>query len=174
MHRPCAFLAALLLLGFSLAAYSQDVRQTEAVPEKPGGESPAAAADVPEKITMESALGNVLLPHEVHVKKVKLKCDVCHHQIRAKELDTPHPDYLNASSISCQTCHAANSGFTRKYYKCSVCHHSEPSDIADETLSAKVVVHKSCWKCHESGTGVKASEGCGQCHQKHEMQVGSG
>jgi len=168
--RSCVCLAALFLTIFSLPGYSQEEVQAETIPGEPASDSTAALEGVPGKITMESALGNVLLPHEVHVKKVKLKCDVCHHQIKAKELDTPHPDYLSSSWISCQTCHAANSGFTKKYYKCSVCHHSEPNDIADETLSAKVVVHKSCWKCHKSGTGVEASEGCGQCHERKENQ----
>ena len=174
MRRTCVCLAAAVLMVLSLPAHSLEARQAQTIPEKTEGDSPATVNDVPEKITMESSVGNVLLPHEVHVKKVKLKCSVCHHQIKAEELETPHPDYLTSSWISCQTCHAKNSEFTGKYYKCSVCHHSEPNDIADETLSAKVVVHKSCWKCHKSGTGVKASEGCGQCHEQHEIKVDSG
>jgi hypothetical protein len=147
------FLAALLLLTFSLLANSQDVIQ---------------AGEGPDEITLKSSVGNVLLPHKVHVKDVKLKCPVCHHQIRAAELDTPHPGYLTSAQVNCQTCHASPAEKRKKYYKCSDCHHSEPENIADETLSSKVVIHKSCWKCHETGTGVEASKGCSDCHDKEE------
>jgi len=168
MYKLCVFLGVFFLLTGSIPTYSQDVTGKEPGPEKASPDSSASTTGLPEKITIESSFGNVVLPHEVHIKKVKLKCNVCHHQIQAKELKTPHPDYLTSSWISCQTCHAANSEFTRKYYRCSVCHHSEPNNVADETLSAKVVIHKSCWKCHKTGTGVKASERCGQCHEKKE------
>lgn len=168
MHKFHVSLGVLFLLTFSLSSYSQEVKQTEVNSQKTPPDAPVAVSDLPENITIQSSFGNVVLPHDIHVKKVKLKCNVCHHQIKAKELDTPHPDYMTSSWISCQTCHAADSEFTRKYYKCSVCHHSEPNDIADETLSSKVVIHKSCWKCHETGTGVKASERCSQCHEKQE------
>ncbi len=63
-------------------------------------------------------------------------------------------------------CHDTNSKMSKKYYKCSDCHHSNLDNIADETLSSKVVIHKSCWKCHETGTGVDASKGCVECHVK--------
>jgi len=152
-------MGVLLLLTFSLPCYSQEVEQA----------GTDAGPDVPDKVTIESSLGAVLLPHKVHVKDVKLKCNVCHHQIHATELDTPHPDYLASSRVSCQTCHETNSETRKKYYKCSHCHHSETDDIADETLSSKVVVHKSCWKCHETGTGVEASKGCSDCHLKEEI-----
>ena len=55
---------------------------------------------------------------------------------------------------------------------CKKCHHqihanhSNLENIADETLNAKVVVHKSCWNCHLSGTGPEASERCSFCHVK--------
>ena len=114
----------------------------------------SVAPDVPEKITLESSVGNVVLPHDVHVKDVKLKCNVCHHQIRATELDTPHPDYLTSSAGQIAKLAIAQILRTGKSTT------SAPSviirsrnDIADETLSSKVVIHKSCWKCHEAGTG---------------------
>ena len=41
---------------------------------------------------------------------------------------------------------------------------ANPRNIADETLSAKVVVHQQCWKCHPVGTGKEASAVCEKCH----------
>jgi hypothetical protein len=165
MHKHCVLLGVLFLLTFSLPGLSQEEGQTGTTAETTPAGSPDATPDMPGEITIKSTFGNVVLPHDIHIKKVKLKCNVCHHQIKAKMLDTPHQDYLDSSWISCQTCHAENSEFTKKYYKCSVCHHSEPNNIADETLSSKVVIHKSCWKCHEIGTGKEASKTCGQCHE---------
>ena len=159
-------LGILFCLAFSPLCISQDTTQTKAVPDKQQSDSPAPVPDAPDEISMESSFGIVELPHKVHVKDVKLKCVVCHHQIHATELDTPHPDFLTSSRANCQTCHEPNSATSKKYYKCSLCHHSDLDDIADETLSAKVVVHKSCWKCHVTGTGVQASESCTDCHAR--------
>jgi hypothetical protein len=161
-------MAVLLISTFSLLCYAQEVEQAGAITDEVPSDSTTVVPDLPEKITLKSTVGNVVLPHDVHVKDVKLKCNVCHHQIRATELDTPHPDYLTSSQANCQTCHSTNSSNRKKYYKCSECHHSEPDDIADETLSSKVVIHKSCWKCHEAGTGAEASSGCSNCHVKEE------
>ena len=155
----------LSFLTFSLYVVAQETKQTGRSPVEIPSDSPAAIPDIPDEITIESSVGNVLFPHKVHMR---FGCKACHHQIHAKELDTPHPDYLTSSWINCQDCHGAGSKTTRNNYKCSDCHHSEPENIADETLSSKVVVHKSCWKCHKSGTGVKASEGCSTCHVKQE------
>ena len=155
----------LFFLTFSLSVVAQETKQTGRSSVEIPSDSPAAIPDIPDEITIESSVGNVLFPHKVHMR---FGCKACHHQIHAKELDTPHPDYLTSSWINCQDCHDAGSKTTRNNYKCSECHHSEPENIADETLSSKVVVHKSCWKCHKSGTGVKASEGCSTCHVKQE------
>ena len=160
------FLGALLFLVMSPLCYSQEPEQPGSVPAERQSVSPAAIPDLPDEITIESSVGNVVLPHDIHVKKVKIKCKECHHQIHAKELNTPHPDYMTSSRANCPTCHEVNSETRKKHYKCSRCHHSDPDDIADETLSAKVVIHKSCWKCHEAGTGSEASAGCSECHMK--------
>lgn len=130
-------------------------------------DSSPAIAGAPDEIAFTSSVGNVLFPHKLHIEDLELECAECHHQIHAVDLDTPHPDYLTSSWTRCNTCHVTNSERSNQYYKCSECHHSEPSSLADETLSSKVVVHKSCWKCHESGTGVKASTGCSDCHVKN-------
>ena len=131
--------------------------QTAASPANPG---------MPDVVTFNASVGNVLFPHKIHVEDLELECVKCHHQISAMELETPHPDYLESSWINCQLCHDPNQRTDKTYYKCSECHHEGPDNITDETLSSKVVTHKSCWTCHESGTGVKASKGCPECHVK--------
>jgi hypothetical protein len=158
-------MAVLFLLVFLPGADALEDPKTESDPiEAPSGSAPAKPG-LPGVMTFESTLGNVLFSHKQHVK---FGCKRCHHQIRAKELDTPHPDYLTSSRINCQDCHDSSSETAGNQYRCSDCHHSEPENISDETLSSKVVIHQSCWKCHKSGTGAKASKGCGKCHVKEE------
>lgn len=120
---------------------------------------------MPEVVVFESATGDVHFPHTQHQR---MRCSRCHHQIHAGELDTPHDEYLEVSWIQCSMCHTVDSEFGDSYFKCAGCHHAEPESIVDETISSKVVIHKSCWKCHRTGTGVKASEGCAYCHGKKE------
>jgi len=132
------------------------------------GDGLDAFPDLPENIAFTSAVGNVLFSHNVHARELEIECVDCHHQIHAVELDTPHPDYLESSWITCDICHNPDSEVSGQYYKCSDCHQSDLGNIADETLSSKVVIHESCWQCHESGTGVQASEGCVICHVKEE------
>ena len=122
-----------------------------------------AAAMPPGEIVYPSSVGDVAFPHDRHLK---LGCTQCHHQVQAGPLKTPHPDYMDSSWVHCETCHSEEAAAGGAYYKCGHCHHAESPDIADETLSAKVVTHKSCWKCHQSGTGPDASKGCGECHVK--------
>jgi hypothetical protein len=123
---------------------------------------------LPQVVTFTSSVGDVHFSHEVHAGELEIDCADCHHQIHAVELDTPHPDYLESSWITCQGCHNPGADVSGQYYKCSDCHQSDLNNIADETLSSKVVIHESCWQCHESGTGVQASEGCAICHIKEE------
>ncbi len=131
-------------------------------------ETVAATLVMPGEITFESSVGHVHFPHDLHVGELELECNECHHQIHAVVLDTPHPGYLESSWIKCQLCHDPSQQTDKSYYKCSECHHENSNNITDETLSSKVVTHKSCWTCHESGTGVKASKGCPGCHVKEE------
>jgi len=133
----------------------------------PASQAAEPAAMPPPDVVFESSIGNVTFPHARHLK---MGCQTCHHQIKAGPLQTPHPDYLDSTWIHCDTCHSEEAASGGAYYKCSLCHHSDPSDIADETLSSKVVTHKSCWKCHQSGTGPEASKGCGDCHRKNTGQ----
>ena len=127
---------------------------------------PQEVLDMPDEITYTSSVGDVLFPHSLHVKDLEVECAECHHQIHAMELGTPHPDYLTASWINCKICHNTDPVQIETYYRCSDCHLTNSEDIADETLSSKVVTHKSCWNCHETGTGVEASQGCAECHIK--------
>jgi hypothetical protein len=131
--------------------------------------SPSLAdADTPQEVLYESSVGYVIFPHDLHVTGIELECVECHHQVHAVSLDTPHPDYLDSSWINCQACHNPKLETDKIYYLCADCHHTDSNNIADETLSSKVVVHKSCWKCHDTQTGVEASQGCVDCHVKEE------
>jgi len=138
------------------------------VAEEEQTDASAANPGMPDVVTFNSSAGNVLFPHKLHVEDLELECVKCHHQISAVKLETPHPDYLESSWINCQLCHDPSQQTDKTYYKCSECHHENPNSISDETLSSKVVTHKGCWTCHESGTGVEASKGCPGCHMKEE------
>jgi hypothetical protein len=118
---------------------------------------------IPSEIRMKSPIGEVLFKHQAHITDRAIPCVECHHQINAKKLDTPHPEYLQSSWINCKVCHDEG-GKMKAIYTCSACHDGGPRNIADETLSSKVVVHKQCWKCHQAGTGKDASSSCQLCH----------
>jgi Zn finger protein HypA/HybF involved in hydrogenase expression len=119
---------------------------------------------IPAEKSFPSSVGEVVFHHQMHIKDLSIKCVECHHQIDAKKLNTPHPDYFKSASIKCEICHKESAEVKQKAYVCSACHSTKPMNIADETLSAKVVVHKQCWKCHQVGTGKEASKGCEKCH----------
>lgn len=119
---------------------------------------------IPSEINIPSSVGDVVFHHQMHIKDLTIKCAECHHQIDAKKLATPHPDYLQSSWINCRICHSESQKIKQKVYTCSECHHTNLTNIADETLSAKVVIHRQCWKCHEMATGSDASKACEKCH----------
>lgn len=103
-------------------------------------------------------------PHEKHVEEQKIECVQCHHETNAKALTMPHQKYFEDFWIDCNICHRPKTAEPLGPQACSACHHLQSGDIADETLSAKVVMHKSCWACHEVGTGAAASATCKTCH----------
>lgn len=103
-------------------------------------------------------------PHEKHVEEQKVECAQCHHETDAKALTMPHPKYFEDFWIDCNICHRPQSAGALGPQACSTCHHAQNGNIADETLSAKVVIHKNCWSCHEVGTGANASAACKTCH----------
>ncbi|HLG32108.1 MAG TPA: hypothetical protein VI362_03640 [Ignavibacteriaceae bacterium] len=128
----------------------------------------ADTSEIPEEIKFPSTVGRVLFPHQMHIDDLEIECVECHHQINAKILVTPHSDYVKSSWIKCEICHKESGQIEQKIFTCSECHHPSPVSIADETLSSKVVIHESCWECHEVGTGSEASEICGECHSSEK------
>jgi len=128
------------------------------------GPSRESALEIPSEIRIPSSVGEVVFHHQMHIKDLGVKCGECHHQINAKPLSTPHPDYFGSSWINCKACHGEAEKVAQKAYRCSECHETRPKNITDETLSAKVVIHKKCWTCHAAAPGKEASEGCAKCH----------
>lgn len=124
----------------------------------------AGTVVIPVERKFPSSAGEVIFHHEMHIKDLGIKCVECHHAINAKQLNTPHPDYLTSASVKCEVCHNESEKIRQKAYTCSECHRTNPANIADETLSAKVVVHRQCWRCHAVNTGKEASAVCEKCH----------
>ena len=124
----------------------------------------AQAQDPPAEKMFPSAIGEVIFRHQAHVQERGIACADCHHQINAKKLKTAHPDYFKSSWINCEICHNDTHKAKPSFYSCSACHQANTKNIADETLSAKVVIHQQCWKCHAIGAGKDASSGCSKCH----------
>ncbi|MCP4201475.1 MAG: hypothetical protein GY769_06010 [bacterium] len=144
--RPAVVLTALLM---ALPAESQ---------------SPELDREPPEVITSFTVAGTVDFPHSMHASDFEIECVTCHHETNAAALSIPHQEYFDDFWIECQTCHLSEAP-PASPQACSACHHSSPTTIADETLSAKVVIHRSCFECHEGGTGRDASRGCSLCHK---------
>ncbi|MFC2163958.1 cytochrome c3 family protein [Acidobacteriota bacterium] len=115
-------------------------------------------------IKSPSTVGEVAFPHELHFDALEIECQTCHHEINAQKLNIPHKDYFDDFWIDCRICHGHDGGQISQAQSCSNCHHDSPTDIADETLSAKVVIHKNCWECHEVEVGAQASQSCQVCH----------
>jgi len=124
------------------------------------------AADEDRVITPElvfsSTVGEVVFPHKAHFNDMEIACESCHHETNARMLDIPHREYFADFWIDCTTCHHPSEE-PQKAMSCSACHHC-PVHCTDETLSSKVVIHASCWGCHEIGTGAEASAACVSCH----------
>ena len=121
---------------------------------------PAAEGDRGDPATV----GEARFPHALHADDLGLDCADCHHETDAARLRMPHDEYFEDFWIDCRICHREN-GSPTEPQSCGACHHASPTSTTDETLSAKVVIHSSCWGCHESGTGEEASRSCGFCHQ---------
>ncbi len=110
-----------------------------------------------------TAMTKARFPHDQHVLKQKLECVACHHETNATAIVTPHPDYLEGTGIECTVCHHGTER-PREPQSCDDCHPSTPPSVADETLSAKVVIHRTCWRCHPLGDSPSASGVCLTCH----------
>jgi len=111
-----------------------------------------------------SLMGEVIFPHDEHSDEFELDCEECHHETNAAPLEFPHPQMFDDFWVDCEICHHPAGSADLEPQSCAHCHHSSNGNAADETLSAKVVIHQLCWKCHEVGVGVEASEGCENCH----------
>ena len=131
-------------------------------------DAPGEAAKTIPLLPTVAAVGKAHFPHDFHIEELEIECVECHHETSAGELDVPHEEYFTDFWIDCESCHASGNGEPQS---CSNCHHTQLSDIANETLSTKVVIHKNCWTCHDMGTGVDASEGCTICHEDMSMGV---
>ena len=118
-------------------------------------------------IKSPSSIGEVAFPHQFHYEDLELECQTCHHETNASTLQMPHEDYFDDFWIDCIICHKEDGSTVSEPQSCSNCHHDSPMNMADETLSAKVVVHKKCWECHELEKGEKASQSCLACHIKN-------
>jgi len=119
---------------------------------------------IPAIINSPSTAGEVSFPHQEHFEEFEFECETCHHETNATELKFPHEDYFNDFWIDCTICHHKGGTTILVAQACSKCHHDSPANIADETLSSKVVIHKSCWECHEVDKGQEASRNCKFCH----------
>ena len=129
-------------------------------PSSPGAAPDTASRDDP------AAIPPAYFPHDEHAEDFEIDCAECHHETDAAPLTFPHTDYFDDFWIDCRICHHEPGAAAIEAQRCSACHHGPNGDITDETLSAKVVVHQSCWSCHEVGTGAEAAARCADCHRE--------
>ena len=146
----CVLLAALTVSAPTSAAAAE--------PEAP----------VPAEIISPTSVGEVVFPHRKHFEELQVACTACHHETRAAVLDMPHPQYFDDFWIDCKLCHR-EAPAPLAPQACSTCHHGSLSNIADQTSSAKVAIHRSCWTCHPSGSGETATANCAFCHNRTRM-----
>jgi len=95
-------------------------------------------------------------PHQEHVTRHNLECVECITRPTRLRLDTPHDAYLAGNGIECQVCHQGRSLPREPQALLQPVNPVTPTDVADETLSAKVVIHRTCWRCHPMREGVLA------------------
>ena len=117
---------------------------------------------MPDRIASPASIGEVDFPHRAHVEDYGFDCVECHHETRAAALVTPHPQYLRDESVDCGTCHDQSAPLEAR--SCSACHGARIATVAEDSLSAKVAIHQTCWRCHEPATGAAASASCTLCH----------
>ena len=141
---------------------------------EPAGPRGSQGGQLPTTTRSPSSVGAVTFDHEFHSENLKLECKSCHHETNASTLRMPHKDYFDDFWIDCRTCHKTNGKAVSEPQSCSTCHHDSPTNIADETLSSKVVTHEKCSECHELGRGATASKSCATCHEmKPETRAGT-
>ncbi|GEM_PF-1989674 len=132
------------------------------------------AASPPGEIRWSSHVGEVAFPHGMHVEDLGIECTECHHPTRAAKLETPHPEIFTGELQRCSLCHreagpkrargtSSGNGADTRQYRCATCH-GPRTTRAGEFPGFKVAMHATCGKCHEIGTGTKASASCATCH----------
>jgi len=137
---------------------SPAIAQQDTLPSQQG------KPEISSVITSPSSAGEAVFPHQKHIDEFQIECKACHHETDAAELKFHHEDYFDDFWIDCKICHHEKEAAKLQAQACSKCHRTLPKDIADETLSAKVVIHKSCWECHAADKGVETSKNCKFCH----------
>jgi len=170
----------LITSAFFLSSHEKDHPESKKLSTVANSTSPAIVVDnssdpdtveMPDEIISPSSVGEVTFPHLFHYEDLEYECVECHHEINAAKLITPHDKYFKDFWIDCSICHNGNETAKMQAQACSECHHTHPYGIADETLSAKVVIHKNCWECHEVETGIAASESCEMCHSGERKKI---
>lgn len=154
-------LAFCLLLPAAAAA----VPAADLTVESPPPASPPAS---PDTVRWASSVGEVLFQHKLHTEEFGAECVSCHHETVAASLELPHADYFDGFWVDCAVCHTGSATPTAAG-KCVVCHPERTSGQNLEMPTVKVAIHRSCWKCHDRGTGSEASTQCGFCHQRSEQ-----
>lgn len=130
-----------------------------------------------ETIVTASLLGEVTFAHRYHYEDEGIACDECHHETNAGalHLSRDHEAYFEDFWIDCAVCHRGEGEAVIEPRACSECHPDQERAAADETLSAKVAIHRRCEDCHDFGTGAEAFENCQYCHtgEKSGFDVGA-
>jgi hypothetical protein len=165
-----ALMALLPLAAMSLATASSEGEEAGSGAE--ASEIAGEATSTPSEDPRPSMMGDLIFDHEEHAEELELDCEDCHHETNAGPLDFPHEDYFHDLWIDCGACHHEAGSPALEPASCYECHHDgQLRDIADERLSAKVILHQNCWECHEVETGVEASESCELCHSGMEDDI---
>ncbi len=151
----------IIMNSFSVADKSTENDAPRPLEELSAAEQ---SSEIPEVIKSESYVGEVSFKHQEHFDDLEIECETCHHEVNAAKLNFPHENYFEDFWIDCLICHHESGLKTQPAQACSNCHHTLPENIADETLSSKVVIHKNCWECHEASKGQEASKNCVFCH----------
>jgi len=101
---------------------------------------PARSPDIPVRLSMKAANGNVLFDHKTHLDEngYGLSCVDCHHDM---ESDDPE------DAVSCLECH-------------------EPKMDDEDMPNRKDAFHQQCANCHlDFGSGPLEKD-CSGCHGK--------
>ncbi len=156
-----------LLVGLAISlAIARPTAQDELDPatEEVVETSEPQEVEAPDELVTETPVGEVVFPHYMHAEALEIACSDCHHETNAQPLDNPHPQYFTTLWSECKTCHRDEDSDGLMVGKCSTCHPASPRTTSDAALSAKVVIHRKCWDCHDVGTGADASQECSYCH----------